>query len=254
MVRRSRELNMSLKRGLAQAAVLPRCSALAGPTLVPAPLLYLANLPAQGDTVRLVCIAPRAYVASEFCLLRTGQALPVQTLFASEAQHSVTFVLGNITGKEAGQYRCRYRSYSGSIGQTSEFSNVVEIEEEAGTPAALSPAPTAAPAGSPWLLPVTLSVAACLLLSLGLVGAVVAVRRVSSRRQQLKRDRESCWTETNFPTTDMSFDNSLFTISVKADVEAAGSQEVCIFPASRKRLHSASSLETSNFSTFKSVQ
>nr|XP_025037096.1 protein HIDE1 [Pelodiscus sinensis] len=68
--------------------------------------------------------------------------------------------------------------------------------------------------GSTWLLPVTLGVGGVLLLSVGLVVAVVAVRRVNSRRRQLKRDQDSCWTERNFPTTDMSFDNCLFTVSV----------------------------------------
>ncbi|XP_044850352.1 protein HIDE1 isoform X4 [Mauremys mutica] len=183
---------------------------LAGPSLTPAPLLYLdmsSDPPARGDSTRLVCIAPRAYVDSEFWLLKMDLVQPVQTLFASEAQHHVTFILGNVTGKDAGQYRCRYRSYNGSARQMSEFSNVVEI--------------------------------------------AVAV---NTRRQQLKRDRESCWTETNFPTTDMSFDNGLFTVSVKMDLEATGSQDACISPGSRKRLSSASSLGTNSFSTFKSLQ
>ncbi|XP_074977548.1 protein HIDE1 isoform X4 [Caretta caretta] len=183
---------------------------LAGPSLTPAPLFYLdmsSDPPARGDSARLVCIAPKAYVDSEFWLLKTGLAQPVQMLFASEAQHRVTFILENITGKDAGQYRCKYHSYNGSARQMSEFSNVVEI--------------------------------------------AVAV---NVRRQQLKRDRESCWTETNFPTTDMSFDNCLFTVSAKMDLEATGSQDACISPGSRKRLSSASSLGTNSFSTFKSLQ
>ncbi|XP_073174973.1 protein HIDE1 isoform X1 [Lepidochelys kempii] len=188
---------------------------LAGPSLTPAPLFYLdmsSDPPARGDSARLVCIAPKAYVDSEFWLLKTGLAQPVQMLFASEAQHRVTFILENITGKDAGQYRCKYHSYNGSARQMSEFSNVVEIAVAA-TPTAPPPVSMAAPEGSPWLLPVSLSVAGALLLTVGLVVAVVAVRRVNVRRQQLKRDRESCWTETNFPTTDMSFDNCLFTVS-----------------------------------------
>ncbi|KAG6925971.1 chromosome 19 orf 38 [Chelydra serpentina] len=131
----------------------------------------------------------------------------------------------------------------------SEFSNVVEIAVAA-TPTAPPSASTVAPEGSPWLLPVSLSVAGALLLTVGLVVAVVAVRRVNARRQQLKRDRESCWTDTNFPTTGMSFDNCLFTVSV----EASGSQDACISPGSRKRLSSTSSLGTNSFSTFKSLQ
>ncbi|XP_075772252.1 protein HIDE1 isoform X3 [Pelodiscus sinensis] len=174
---------------------------LAGPSLTPAPLFYLdvaSHPPAQGDTVKLMCIAPRGYEGSEFWLLRTGQAQPVQMLFASEAQHNVTFILGNITHRDAGQYKCCYHSYNGSARQASQLSNMVQIEV----------------AGSTWLLPVTLGVAGVLLLSVGLVVAVVAVRRVNSRRRQLKRDQDSCWTERNFPTTDMSFDNCLFTVSV----------------------------------------
>ncbi|CAM5169764.1 unnamed protein product [Eretmochelys imbricata] len=241
---------------------------LAGPSLTPAPLFYLdmsSDPPARGDSARLVCIAPKAYVDSEFWLLKTGLAQPVQMLFASEAQHRVTFILENITGKDAGQYRCKYHSYSGSARQMSEFSNVVEIAVAA-TPTAPPPVSMAAPEGSPWLLPVSLSVAGALLLTVGLVVAVVAVRRgtrnaetgswaaFNVRRQQLKRDRESCWTETNFPTTDMSFDNCLFTVSAKMDLEATGSQDACISPGSRKRLSSASSLGTNSFSTFKSLQ
>ncbi|XP_074977547.1 protein HIDE1 isoform X2 [Caretta caretta] len=198
---------------------------LAGPSLTPAPLFYLdmsSDPPARGDSARLVCIAPKAYVDSEFWLLKTGLAQPVQMLFASEAQHRVTFILENITGKDAGQYRCKYHSYNGSARQMSEFSNVVEIAVAA-TPTAPPPVSMAAP-------------------------------EVNVRRQQLKRDRESCWTETNFPTTDMSFDNCLFTVSAKMDLEATGSQDACISPGSRKRLSSASSLGTNSFSTFKSLQ
>ncbi|XP_043388805.1 protein HIDE1 isoform X6 [Chelonia mydas] len=230
-----------LRRKMSLRILFLLAGSLAGPSLTPAPLFYLdmsSDPPARGDSARLVCIAPKAYVDSEFWLLKTDLAQPVQTLFASEAQHRVTFILENITRKDAGQYRCKYHSYNGSARQMSEFSNIVEI----------------AVAGSPWLLPVSLSVAGALLLTVGLVVAVVAVRRVNVRRQQLKRDRESCWTETNFPTTDMSFDNCLFTVSVKMDLEATGSQDAYISPGSRKRLSSASSLGTNSFSTFKSLQ
>ncbi|XP_067416491.1 protein HIDE1 isoform X2 [Emydura macquarii macquarii] len=190
---------------------------LAGASLTPAPLLYLdmsSDALAEGDSVRIVCIAPRAYVDSEFWLQKTGLPQPVQMLFASEGQHRVTFILGNVTRNDTGEYRCRYRSYNGSAGQMSEFSSVVEIEVTATPPTAS----TAAPEASTWLLPVTLSVAGVLLLTVVLVVAVVAIRRVNARRQQLKRDQESCWTETNFPTTDMSFDNCLFTVSVEVSV------------------------------------
>ncbi|XP_038235339.1 protein HIDE1 isoform X3 [Dermochelys coriacea] len=243
-----------LSRKMSLRILFLLAGSLADPSLTPAPLFYLdmtSDPPAQGDSARLMCIAPKAYVDSEFWLLKTDLAQPVQTLFASEAQHYVTFILENITRKDAGQYRCKYYSYNGSARQMSEFSNMVEI----------------AVAGSPWLLPVSLSMAGALLLIVGLVVAVVAVRRgtrnvetgswaacVNIRRQQLKRDRESCWTETSFPTTDMSFDNCLFTVSAKMDLEATGSQDACISPGSRKRLSSASSLGTNSFSTFKSLQ
>ncbi|XP_074791345.1 protein HIDE1 [Natator depressus] len=245
-----------LRRKMSLRILFLLAGSLAGPSLTPAPLFYLdmsSDPPARGDSARLVCIAPKAYVDSEFWLLKTDLAPPVQTLFASEAQHRVTFILENITRKDAGQYRCKYHSYNGSARQMSEFSDIVEIAVAA-TPTAPPPVSMAAPEGSPWLLPVSLSVAGALLLTVGLVVAVVAVRRVNVRRQQLKRDRESCWTETNFPTTDMSFDNCLFTVSVKMDLEATGSQDACISPGSRKRLSSASSLGTNSFSTFKSLQ
>ncbi|XP_024062899.1 protein HIDE1 isoform X3 [Terrapene carolina triunguis] len=252
----SHQRSRTLSRKMSLRILFLLAGSLAGPSLTPAPLFYLdvsSDPPARGDSARLVCIAPRAYVESEFWLLKMDLAQPVQTLFASEAQHQVTFILGNVTGKDAGQYRCRYRRYNESAWQMSKFSNVVEIAMAA-TPTAPPPASTAAPEGSPWLLPVTLSVAGALLLTVGLVVAVVAVRRVNARRQQLKRDRESCWTERNFPTTDMSFDNGLFTVSVKMDLEATGSQDACISPGSRKSLRSASSLGTNSFSTFKSLQ
>ncbi|XP_027674062.1 protein HIDE1 isoform X8 [Chelonia mydas] len=209
-----------LRRKMSLRILFLLAGSLAGPSLTPAPLFYLdmsSDPPARGDSARLVCIAPKAYVDSEFWLLKTDLAQPVQTLFASEAQHRVTFILENITRKDAGQYRCKYHSYNGSARQMSEFSNIVEIAVAA-TPTAPPPVSVAAPEGSPWLLPVSLSVAGALLLTVGLVVAVVAVRRVNVRRQQLKRDRESCWTETNFPTTDMSFDNCLFTVSVEVSV------------------------------------
>ncbi|XP_043362277.1 protein HIDE1 isoform X2 [Dermochelys coriacea] len=245
-----------LSRKMSLRILFLLAGSLADPSLTPAPLFYLdmtSDPPAQGDSARLMCIAPKAYVDSEFWLLKTDLAQPVQTLFASEAQHYVTFILENITRKDAGQYRCKYYSYNGSARQMSEFSNMVEIAVAA-TPTAPPPASMAAPDGSPWLLPVSLSMAGALLLIVGLVVAVVAVRRVNIRRQQLKRDRESCWTETSFPTTDMSFDNCLFTVSAKMDLEATGSQDACISPGSRKRLSSASSLGTNSFSTFKSLQ
>ncbi|XP_034648258.1 protein HIDE1 [Trachemys scripta elegans] len=246
----------TLSRKMSLRILFLLAGSLAGPSLTPAPLFYLdvsSDPPARGDSARLVCIAPSAYVESEFWLLKTDLAQPVQMLFASEAQHQVTFILGNVTGKDAGQYRCQYRRYNGSAWQMSKFSNVVEIVVAA-TPTAPPPASTAAPEGSPWLLPVTLSVAGALLLTVGLVVAVVAVRRVNARRQQLKRDQESCWTERNFPTTDMSFDNGLFTVSVTMDLEATGSQDAYISPGSRKSLRSTSSLGTNSFSTFKSLQ
>uniref|UniRef100_A0A8C8SFA3 Ig-like domain-containing protein n=2 Tax=Pelusios castaneus TaxID=367368 RepID=A0A8C8SFA3_9SAUR len=176
---------------------------LVGASLTPAPLLYQdmsSDAAAEGDSIRIICIAPKAYVDSQFWLLKMDLAQPVQMLFASEAQHSVTFTLENVTRKDAGQYRCRYHSYRGSAGQMSELSNVVETMVTVLTTSA-PPASTAAPKVSPWLLPVVLSVAGVLLLSVVLVVAVVAIRRVNARRQQLKRDQESCWTKTNFPTT-----------------------------------------------------
>ncbi|XP_075772256.1 protein HIDE1 isoform X5 [Pelodiscus sinensis] len=160
--RRSRMLGRTISLRILFLLAVP--GSLAGPSLTPAPLFYLdvaSHPPAQGDTVKLMCIAPRGYEGSEFWLLRTGQAQPVQMLFASEAQHNVTFILGNITHRDAGQYKCCYHSYNGSARQASQLSNMVQIEV----------------AGSTWLLPVTLGVAGVLLLSVGLVVAVVAVRR-----------------------------------------------------------------------------
>ncbi|XP_060037735.1 protein HIDE1 isoform X4 [Erinaceus europaeus] len=76
---------------------------------------------------------------------------------------------------------------------------------------------------------------------------------VKVKHLQKKRERESCWTQMNFSNTDLAFDNSLFTISMKMTSEAPlsdGTTASDLGP--RKRPTSTSSSpEPPEFSTFR---
>ncbi|XP_033710197.1 protein HIDE1 isoform X2 [Tursiops truncatus] len=82
---------------------------------------------------------------------------------------------------------------------------------------------------------------------------------VKVKNLQKKRERESCWAQVNFATTDMSFDNSLFTISKMTSEEDAATQDAPSGSAAtpgnsgtRKRPTSTSSSpEPPEFSTFR---
>ncbi|XP_030892283.1 protein HIDE1 isoform X2 [Leptonychotes weddellii] len=86
---------------------------------------------------------------------------------------------------------------------------------------------------------------------------------VKVKNLQKKRERESCWVQINFATTDMTFDNSLFAISMKMNPEEdAATLDACSGAAEtpgnsgpRKRPTSTSSSpEPPEFSTFRACQ
>ncbi|XP_077624148.1 protein HIDE1 isoform X2 [Crocuta crocuta] len=86
---------------------------------------------------------------------------------------------------------------------------------------------------------------------------------VKVKKLQKKRERESCWAQINFATTDMTFDNSLFAISAKMNPEedpttlhaCSGSGETSDNSGPRKRPTSTSSSpEPPEFSTFRACQ
>ncbi|XP_073076453.1 protein HIDE1 isoform X2 [Manis javanica] len=85
---------------------------------------------------------------------------------------------------------------------------------------------------------------------------------VTVKRLQKKRERESCWAQVAFTNTDMSFDNSLFAISMKMSEENAATLDACSGSAEtpghvgpRKRPTSTSSSpEIPEFSTFRACQ
>ncbi|XP_039766399.1 protein HIDE1 isoform X4 [Ornithorhynchus anatinus] len=79
---------------------------------------------------------------------------------------------------------------------------------------------------------------------------------------QKKRQRESCWTEANYSTTDMSFNNTLFSISMKMAPEDMDTTLESFTSSStgpeslvpKKRPMSTSSPETPEFTTFRSSE
>ncbi|XP_064427224.1 protein HIDE1 isoform X3 [Mirounga angustirostris] len=86
---------------------------------------------------------------------------------------------------------------------------------------------------------------------------------VKVKNLQKKRERESCWVQINFATTDMTFDNSLFAISMKMNPEEdaatldafSGAAETPGNSGPRKRPTSTSSSpEPPEFSTFRACQ
>nr|XP_015295773.2 protein HIDE1 isoform X5 [Macaca fascicularis] len=114
-----------------------------------------------------------------------------------------------------------------------------------------------------WILVLSLSLAGAVFLLAGLVAVVLVVRRVKLKNLQKKRDRESCWAQINFNSPDMSFDNSLFTVSGKTMPEEdpatlddhSGTTATPSNSRTRKRPTSTSSSpEIPEFSTFRACQ
>nr|XP_060619451.1 protein HIDE1 isoform X2 [Anolis sagrei ordinatus] len=226
--------------------------------LFPYPLIVL-DVPSdgikEGDTIKIVCAAPRAYVDAWFYLLKGEQAQQVQIQPAAETQHAVTFHLENITIGDGGQYRCQYGLYNGSQLQMSELSFVLEItvEESSLTTSVPTDPPNSGSKGSAWVLPTALSVTGVLLLILILVVAVIAVGRLKERRQK-KRVLDSCWTETSYPATETSFDNSMYTVSVNSGQDVAENQGTWRSRAMGTRFSSIKSIGKPDFFTFRASE
>ncbi|XP_040983301.1 protein HIDE1 isoform X1 [Aquila chrysaetos chrysaetos] len=229
--------------------------AMAAPRLSPPPLGLLFQ--EDGGSPKISCFAPQSYAGSTFELFATGADVPAQSVSANPGQHKVDFTLDG-TALASRCYRCRYRSYNGSAWQMSAFS--MEIVVNASGDAGCHP-PTAAPTGRPlptsttlrqdrsWLLPVAISVAGLVLLLLA--AAAVVACRVKARRQRAKRQQASCWTETRYPTTELSYDNCVYAVSVNAQPGAADGTGTP--PVSPQRYPQASPPMASHFSTFRSL-
>ncbi|XP_023501178.1 protein HIDE1 [Equus przewalskii] len=220
----------------------------AGSLAIPAPTILLVSPhpSSQEDPIYIECEAPEGYPGANFTLYQ-GEHV-VQLLQAPADQFKVTFNLsGSSRDPSRGPFNCQY----GVLGehmrpQLSEHSDTVDI-----------------PPGSTRILVLSLSLAGALLLLAGLVTLAVVVRKVKVKKLQKKRERESCWAQMNFDTTDMSFDNSLFAISSKmtseedaATVDARpGSAVTPGHSESQNRPSSTSSSpEPREFSTFRGCQ
>ncbi|EAW84153.1 hCG2036567, isoform CRA_a [Homo sapiens] len=201
----------------------------AGSLAIPAPSIRLVPPypSSQEDPIHIACMAPGNFPGANFTLYRGGQV--VQLLQAPTDQRGVTFNLSGGSSKApGGPFHCQY----GVLVPT-------------------------------WILVLSLSLAGALFLLAGLVAVALVVRKVKLRNLQKKRDRESCWAQINFDSTDMSFDNSLFTVSAKTMPEEdpatlddhSGTTATPSNSRTRKRPTSTSSSpETPEFSTFRACQ
>uniref|UniRef100_A0A2K6JXY2 Chromosome 19 open reading frame 38 n=1 Tax=Rhinopithecus bieti TaxID=61621 RepID=A0A2K6JXY2_RHIBE len=211
----------------------------AGSLAIPRPSIRLVppHPSNQKDPIYIACMAPGNFPGSNFTLYRGGQV--VQILQAREDQREVTFNLSGGSSEAPGEpFHCQY----GVLGELSQ-PQLSDLSE----PVNVSfPVPT-------WILVLSLSLAGAVFLLAGLVAVALVVRR----------DRESCWAQINFDSTDMSFDNSLFTVSVKTMPEEdpatlddhAGTTATCSNSRTRKRPTSTSSSpEIPEFSTFRACQ
>ncbi|KAM4887320.1 protein HIDE1 isoform 1-T1 [Thomomys bottae] len=192
------------------------------------------------DPILIACTAPQHFVGANFTLYRREQV--IQALQAPTDQPGVTFNVSGVPGDPGGAFRCQY----GVMGehdepQLSDLSQPVQVT---------FPVPT-------WILALSLSLAGVLLLLAGLVVVAVAIRKVKIKNVQKRRERESCWAQVNFSTTDMSFDNSVFSISTKmtSDDAVATLDAHPDNSGPRKRPTSTSSSpEPPEFSTFRACQ
>ncbi|XP_023572928.1 protein HIDE1 isoform X3 [Octodon degus] len=185
---------------------------------------------------------------ANFTLYQGGHV--IQLLQAPAGEPGVTFNVsssGMSSGAPSGHFRCQY----GVMGehsqqQLSDLSQPVQVS---------FPVPT-------WILALSLSLAGAFLLLTVLVVSAVVVRRVKVKHLQKKRERESCWVQMNYDNADMSFDNSLFAISMAkrttSEEDPATTLDACPGSASagpRKRPTSTSSSpEPPEFSTFRACQ
>ncbi|XP_062454322.1 protein HIDE1 [Rhea pennata] len=231
--------------------------AVAAPELSPPPLSLLSG--EEGGPVRISCFSPRNYAGSTFELFGTGASRPVQSVSAEPGQYKVDFILDG-AGLGSRCYRCRYRSYNGSAWQSSHFSAEVMVNASADSSCAAPAVPSSPPQPTAmtlqqarsWILPVALSVAGLVLLVAVL--AVVA-QRAKARRQRTKREQESCWTETRYPTTELSYENCAFPVSLSGRWGAESGRGTAPSPEPPERSPAGASFpETPHFSTFKAFE
>uniref|UniRef100_A0A8C3XBW6 Chromosome 19 open reading frame 38 n=1 Tax=Catagonus wagneri TaxID=51154 RepID=A0A8C3XBW6_9CETA len=217
----------------------------AGSLAIPAPSIMLVppHPSSQEDPIHISCVAPQEFPGANFTLYQGGQV--VQQEQAPVDQLKVTFNLsGGSREVPGGPFYCQY----GVLGehrqpQLSDLSEPMHVS---------FPVPT-------WILALSLSLAGAFLLLAGLVIITVVVRKVKLKKLKKRRERESCWAHVNFAATDMSFDNSLFTISKMTSEEDAatmdapsGSSETPGNSVPWKRANStSSSSEPPEFSTFR---
>ncbi|XP_044540058.1 protein HIDE1 [Gracilinanus agilis] len=216
-----------------------------GSLAIPAPSIsqippYPSN---PGDPIHLQCVAPSSFQEAEFSLFH-GDGL-VQTLQTDKAQQGVVFTVTNVSEGLSAQYKCQYSVMGEIAKQFSDLSEPVNVTFSEPS----------------WILPLSLSLAGAFIFIVMLVVAILMIRRVKVTNLQKKREQESCWTKINYTTSDMSFDNSLFSISMKMppeDMDTHGtftSSTLAPEPlVPRKRPTSTSSTsEIPEFSTFRSL-
>ncbi|XP_027706709.1 protein HIDE1 isoform X3 [Vombatus ursinus] len=239
-----------------------------GSLAIPAPSIsqippYPSN---PGDPIHLQCLASPGFQEAEFSLFH-GDGM-VQALQAQEAQQGVVFTVTNTSEGLTVQYQCQYSVMGEIAKQFSDLSKPVNVT----FPVYVLPAttlPTSPSKVDPlgkkvpsWILPLSLGLAGAFVLIMILVATILMIRRVKVTNLQKKREQESCWTKINYTTSDMSFDNSLFSISMKMtpeDVDTHGtftSSTLAPEPfVPRKRPTSTSSIpELPEFSTFRSFE
>ncbi|XP_066473647.1 protein HIDE1 [Tiliqua scincoides] len=219
-------------------------------SLFPAPLVH-QDIHVEGNAIKIICMAPRNYVDTWFDLLKEGQDQVVQSLAAAETQHQVTFLLERTSTRDGDQYRCRYRLYNGSQLQMSELSHILLIVMEASDSTTSPPidSPGSDSKGSTWVLPTALSVTGVLLLVVIVVVLVIVIQRFKDRRKK-KRELKSCWTASSHPQTETSFDNCMFTVTMRTDQVV----DDWITSATGTRPTSGSSLKKPDFCTFRAPE
>uniref|UniRef100_F7F148 C19orf38 Ig domain-containing protein n=1 Tax=Monodelphis domestica TaxID=13616 RepID=F7F148_MONDO len=202
-----------------------------GSLAIPAP--SISQIPPYpnnpGDPIHLQCVAPLSFQEAEFSLFHEDGV--VQTLQADEAQQGVVFTVTNVSEGLLAQYKCQYSVMGEIAKQFSDFSKPVNVTFSVPS----------------WILPLSLSLAGAFIFVVMLVVAILIIRR----------EQESCWTKINYTTSDISFDNSLFSISMKMppeDMDTHGTLTSSTGSRTRKRPTSTSSAsEIPEFSTFRSL-
>ncbi|KAM9245143.1 protein HIDE1 isoform 2-T2 [Dugong dugon] len=206
----------------------------AGSLAIPAPSILLVPLhpSSQKDPIHIVCTAPKDFLGANFTLYCGGQV--VQLLQAPAGQLGVTFNLsGNSSEAPGGAFHCQYSVIGEhSQPQLSDFSKSVYVS----FPGNYTQTTWLEHRGESWL------------------------PKVKVTNLQKKRERESCWAQINFTPSDMSFDNSLFVISMKMvseedsttlDAKSSSTAASSISQTWKRPTSTSTSLESPEFSTFR---